>query len=64
MCPQTERSGSSSKEKGSLFDRLAREERKVRRSIKSFGAADRLPREQVHERREHDLPSSGGTHFK
>jgi len=32
-------------------DRLRREERALRGRIKSFRAADRLPREAVHERR-------------
>jgi hypothetical protein len=64
MCPQTETSGSPSEEKGSAFDRLAREERKLRRRVKNFCAADRLPRDRVYDRRSHDLPMSGGTPFK
>jgi len=32
------------------FERLAREEREIRKRIRSFRGGDRLPREQLHER--------------
>ena len=32
------------------FDQLAREERELRQRIKNFSAADRLPRDRLHDR--------------
>jgi plasmid stability protein len=33
------------------FERLAREEKELRARVKDFSASDRLPREELHERR-------------
>jgi hypothetical protein len=33
------------------FERLKREERELRKQIKHFSASDRLPRDEIHDRR-------------